>query len=129
MLLKVILKIMILILFNMAKAPEKITRNYVAERIAFERPIDFTWFYNQRRWRKVSIAYRIKNPLCECKECIISEQVKPAEVCDHIKGLKFLLDNNLDAYDYNELQSMSKECHNKKSGSERGYGVKSLVRK
>lgn len=102
----------------MANAPKKQTRPWVKETKAFERPVDFTWFYNDRKWRKVSKAYRDANPVCECDECKASATVKPAQVCDHIKGLKFLLDNNMDPYDTNELQSMSHECHNKKSGKE-----------
>ncbi len=40
-------------------------------------------------------------------------------------GMKFKInttDNGLNPYDWNELKSMSKKCHNKKSGSERGMG-------
>lgn len=111
----------------MPSNPKKINRQYVPERVAFSRPVDMSWFYNQAKWRKVSKAYRAANPICECKECFANGIVKPAEVCDHKKGLKFLLDNNIDPYDWKELQSMSRECHNKKSGKERGgYGVKSL---
>lgn len=109
----------------MANAPKKIQRAYLPDKVAFERPVDFTWFYNDRKWRKVSKAYRLENPLCECNDCKENDIAKPAQVCDHIKGLKYILDNNLNPYSFDELQSMSKECHNKKSGGERGYGVKS----
>jgi 5-methylcytosine-specific restriction protein A len=102
----------------MANAPKKIKRPWVKEKVAFERPVDFSWFYNDRKWRRVSKAYREQNPICECEECKASLTVKPAKVCDHIKGLKYLLDNGLDPYDFKELQSMSNECHNKKSGKE-----------
>lgn len=110
----------------MAQSPKKVKRNWKPERLAFDRPVDLSWFYNQWKWKKTSKAYRLANPLCECDDCKKNEIIKPAQVCDHIKGLKFLLDNNIDPFDWNELQSMSKECHNKKSGAERGYGVKSL---
>ena len=110
----------------MAKAPQIIKRSWKPERVAFERPVDLSWFYNQWKWKKTSKAYRLAHPICECKDCQLNDIVKPAQVCDHIKGLAYLLDNNLNPFDWNELQSMSKECHNKKSGSERGYGVKSL---
>jgi 5-methylcytosine-specific restriction protein A len=110
----------------MANAPKKIVRSWKPERVEFDRPIDLSWFYNQWKWKKVSKAYRIANPLCECNNCKEKGLVRPAEVCDHKKGLKYLLDNGLDAFDWNELQSMSKECHNKKSSTERGgIGVKS----
>jgi 5-methylcytosine-specific restriction protein A len=102
----------------MAKGPSKVNRPWMKDKVAFSRPEDFSKFYNDRKWRKVSKAYREANPICECKECNDTEIVKPANVCDHIKGLKYLLDNNLNPYDWSELQSMSNECHNKKSGSE-----------
>jgi 5-methylcytosine-specific restriction protein A len=102
----------------MATSPKKVNRPWVKEKVVFERPVDFSWFYNDRKWRKVSKAYREQNPICECDECKLSNTVKPAQVCDHIKGLKYLLDNGLNPYDFKELQSMSNECHNKKSGKE-----------
>ena len=40
----------------------------------------------------------------------------PAHVCDHKRGLQFLLDNNIDPYNWDELQSGCHSCHNKKSG-------------
>ena len=107
--------------------PKNISRSYKPERKDFERPVDLSWFYNQWKWKKTSKAYRLANPLCECNDCKVNETVKPAQVCDHVRGLKFLLDNSLNPFDFNELQSMAKECHNRKSGKEkRGYGVKSL---
>lgn len=111
----------------MPRNPKNISRAYVPERVAFERPVDMSWFYNQTKWRKVSKAFRSANPVCQCESCAKNDIAKPAQVCDHKRGLKYLLDNNLDPYDYKELQSMSRECHNKKSGKEKGgYGVKSL---
>lgn len=104
----------------MANSPKKIQRPWKPERKAFDRPIDFSWFYNSRKWRKTSKAYKEAHPICECDECTKDETVKPAKVCDHKRGLKFLLDNALDPHDWNELQSMSDECHNKKSGKETG---------
>lgn len=104
----------------MGKEPKKVNRPWMQERKAFERPVDLSWFYNQRRWRNVSKLYRQSHPLCECKECKQLQRTLPAEVVDHVRGLKFLLDNNIDPYDEKELQSMSKKCHNKKSGSESG---------
>lgn len=106
----------------MANAPKNIKRIWKPERIAFERPVDLSWFYNQWKWKKVSKVYRLQNPLCECDDCKKGEVILPAEVCDHVLGLKFLLDNNLDPFDFKQLKSMSKKCHNKKSGSERGMG-------
>lgn len=77
---------------------------------------DNTKFYNARKWRKVSKAYKAAHPICECLECASNQFVKPAHVTDHIQGLQFLLDAGVDPYDWNELQSMNSSCHNKKSG-------------
>lgn len=104
----------------MAKKPDKVVRSWVQPRKEFERPIDFSWFYNNRKWRNTSKSYRLVHPLCECKDCEVNEIVRPANVCDHIRGLKFLLDNGINPYDWEELQSMNNSCHNKKSGSESG---------
>jgi hypothetical protein len=106
----------------MANAPKKIVRSWVPQRAAFERKVSYEWFYNARKWRNVSKAYRAANPICECEECKKAEIVKKAEVCDHVNGLGYLLKNGIDPYDWNELQSMSKECHNKKSGGESWKG-------
>ena len=108
----------------MANRPKKIKRSWKPKREAFARPIDFTWFYNQSRWRKVAKLRKEKNPLCRiCKE---NGLISPNEVTDHIRGLKFLLDNGFDPYDDNELDDLCHKCHNKKSGREshakRGMG-------
>ena len=79
---------------------------------------DHSKFYNSRRWRKVSAAYKKENPLCECEECKSKGLIKEANVTDHIRGLSFLLNNGIDPYDFKELQAMNSSCHNKKSGRE-----------
>lgn len=106
----------------MAKRPEKVVRSWVKPAVAFNREVSYQDFYNARKWRNTSKAYREAHPVCECDECKVSEVVKKADVCDHIKGLGYLLKNGLDPYDWNELQSMSHACHNKKSGSESWKG-------
>lgn len=103
----------------MPSKPKQIARPWIPEKKAFERPVDLSWFYNQWKWKKTSKAYREAHPLCECQDCVNNGIVTPAEVCDHIKGLKYLLDNNIDPFDWSELQSMSKKCHDKKSGKEK----------
>ena len=96
--------------------PDNKQRHWVPERKAFGRRKDNSKFYNARKWRKVSVSYREAHPQCE--ECLRNNRVGPAQVCDHIKGLDYLLDNNLNPYDEKELQSMCHACHNKKSGRE-----------
>lgn len=106
----------------MPNKPEEIKRHWVKERVAFGRRKDNSKFYNARKWRKVSSAYRELNPLCE--QCKRNGEVGPADVCDHIDGLDNLLKTEQDAYDFKNLQSLCHKCHNKKSGRESGknYG-------
>jgi 5-methylcytosine-specific restriction protein A len=87
------------------------------ERVVHGRRLhDNSKFYNSRKWRNTSKAYRVEHPLCECDHCKKNEFVKPSEVVDHVRGLQFLIDNNLNPYDWNELKAMSRKCHDKKSG-------------
>lgn len=108
----------------MANRPTNIKRPWVAETKPFQRYRDFSKFYNARKWRKVATAYREENKFCV--DCELEGIVKRANVTDHIRGLGFLLDNNIDPYDFKELQSQCSKCHNKKSGKEshqnRGMG-------
>lgn len=108
----------------MANKPNKIVRSWVKPKVAFGREVSHQDFYNGRKWRKTSKAYREAHPICECDNCKSNDIVKKAEVCDHIKGLGNLLKAGVDPYDWDELQSMSHECHNKKSGSESWKGKK-----
>ena len=100
----------------MPNKPKPIKRQWVPERVAFGRRKDNSKFYNSWKWRKKSKSYKTKHPFCECEDCIKNNVVKIANVVDNIKGLTFLLENNLNPFDDAELQSMSSECHNKKSG-------------
>lgn len=98
-------------------APKPKRKPWHQERVVHGRRLhDNSKFYNARAWRKTSKAYRVENPLCECEDCDLLVVAKPSQVVDHKRGLQFLLDNNIDPYDWKELQSMSKKCHDKKSG-------------
>jgi len=100
----------------MPNAPKKIKRSWVPERKPFSRPVDFSWFYNQTKWRKFSKKYRQNNPICV--ECEAKGIVSPAEVCDHIDGIKTILKEGRDPMDEKECQSLCHPCHNSKSGRE-----------
>lgn len=101
----------------MPRLPIKKKKPWQAERVVQGRRLhDNQKFYNSRKWRNTSKAYKAAHPLCECQDCKDNELVKAATVTDHVRGLQFLLDNNLDPYNWNELQAMSSSCHNKKSG-------------
>jgi len=93
----------------------------VPERKAFGRRKDNSKFYNSYKWRKFATAFRLRNPFC--KECDKRGEVGPAEVCDHIRGLDFLLDNKLNAMSDDECQSLCHKCHNSKSGRE-SHGIR-----
>ena len=101
---------------KMPVRPNKIQRSYKPAAVAFARPRDLSWFYNARKWRKTAKAFKELNPFCY--ECMSEDRAGLPEVTDHIKGLGFLLDNNLNAYDYKELQNLCHQHHNSKSGKE-----------
>lgn len=103
----------------MPNRPKRKQRPWQRERIPFARRTNDNYdFYNSTKWRKKSKLYRDAHPFCECDDCVENNLVKPAEVVDHTRGLQFLLDNGLDPFDDNELNSMSHLCHNKKSGKD-----------
>lgn len=104
----------------MPNRPKKIRRPWRPERIPFGRRKDNSAFYNDRKWRKVSRAYREANPFCA--ECERNGKVSAADVADHKKGLQYLLDNDMDPYDWEELEGLCHPCHNSKSGKQaHGY--------
>ena len=101
----------------MPNVPTPKKKPWQTERVVQGRRLhDNSKFYNARKWRKVSKAYKLENPICECEDCKANELVKEGHVADHIRGLQYLLDNNLDPYSFDELQTMNNSCHNKKSG-------------
>lgn len=86
------------------------------ERKAFSRPVDFSWFYNQTKWRKFSKKYRQNNPVCVA--CEVQGIVSPAEVTDHVEGIENILKACRNPIDEKECQSLCHSCHNSKSGKE-----------
>lgn len=93
-------------------------------RVAFGRRNNNNYdFYNSSRWRKKSLSYRQKHTYCECSECKELDRVRPAEVVNHNPQLQHLLDNNLDPFDDQYLESMAHRCHNKLSGRQ-AHGLK-----
>jgi 5-methylcytosine-specific restriction protein A len=70
--------------------------------------------YDQRRWRRVRAAYLARHPLCACG-CGY-----PATVVDH----RLPHCGDLAAmYDWNNLQAMTKACHDRKTASvDGGFG-------
>lgn len=105
----------------MPNRPKKIKRPWKPERVPFGRRKDNSAFYNARKWRKVSLAYREANPICApCQEKGI---IHAAEIVDHKKGLQYLLDHGMDPYSWDELEGMCHQAHNSKSGKQ-AHGFK-----
>lgn len=98
----------------MPNKPENIKASWVPERIAFGRRKDNSKFYNARKWRNTAARHKEANPLCA--ECLRNNKNTLVKQTDHIRGLQFLLDNGLDPYADEELESACTSCHNKKSG-------------
>lgn len=74
--------------------------------------------YNHRRWRELKNIKLDLNPLCE--ECLRDGYITPAEDVHHI--ISFMSVTNTTAryrlaYDINNLQSLCKQCHQKKHNS------------
>ena len=56
--------------FNMPNLPIAKKKPWHEERVVQGRRLhDNSKFYNARKWRKVSKAYKASNPLCECLDC------------------------------------------------------------
>lgn len=75
--------------------------------------------YQTQRWRRYRKAYLLEHPLCI--ECAKKDEVKGADVLDHIKPIRL---GGLQ-YDKANIQPLCNSCHNSKSGRERhnkGYG-------
>ncbi|SKC57898.1 5-methylcytosine-specific restriction enzyme A [Maledivibacter halophilus] len=71
--------------------------------------------YNSTRWQDLR-RYRLNTqPLCV--ECLKKNRITPATVVDHIKPHKG--NENL-FYDFNNLQSLCKSCHDRKTAKEDG---------
>jgi len=71
--------------------------------------------YHSQKWRKLRKLKLEMNPLCECEYCKKLVIPKPAQHVDHINPVK----DGGDFFDMNNLQSLNRDCHNKKSAKER----------
>ena len=75
----------------------------------------YVYLINSGKWQKLRLKKIKANPLCE--ECLIKGITKEAEEVHHItpvESTNFLPDMEILAYDYNNLQSLCKECHKEK---------------
>ena len=77
------------------------------------RKTDNSKFYNSTKWRKLRKLFVAQNPVCvHCEQKGFTTAV--AEV-DHIVPIRL----GGDPYDFNNLQSLCKSCHARKSAKER----------
>ena len=70
-----------------------------------------------RRWQRLRIAYLAQHPLCECDENGGAGCGRPALIVDHRtphNGDEALL------YDWDNLQAMTKACHDRKTAARDG---------
>jgi len=106
----------------MPNAPESKKRPWVQPRKKQQRAVNMDWFYQDKRWRKFSKAYKQRHPLCI--ECDKEGVATPSQVTDHIVryldgGLGFDLDNLNDEF----FNPLCNKHHNSKSGKE-SHGFK-----
>ena len=80
-------------------------------------------FYHTSRWREIRKAFMLGHtklddgrvvPNTLCLSCYKQGKVVPANTIDHIKRIK----SGGDAYDLNNLQSLCRLCHDRKSSKE-----------
>jgi 5-methylcytosine-specific restriction enzyme A len=70
--------------------------------------------YQTARWRKFRKWYVNENPLCV--KCAERGLTVPVEEVDHIIPIRL----GGEQYDWDNLQSLCKSCHSRKSASEKG---------
>lgn len=100
----------------MPNKPTSKRKPWHQERKQHQRSVDNSEFYNSRTWRGFRAAYLLKNPLCvHCKqEGVLTE----ATVVDHVVRIA----DGGAKLDENNMQSLCKKHHNRKSGKEsHGY--------
>lgn len=74
-------------------------------------------FYNRAQWKKVRRQQLIREPLC--RECMKDNKITQATVVDHITPRS---KGGAD-YDDDNLQSLCKRCHDRKTARENGFGT------
>lgn len=70
-------------------------------------------FYESPEWRKLRVLHLKRNPLCE--KCFADGKITAAVIVDHKVGIK----DGGGRLDGENLQSLCRSCHNKKTAQER----------
>ena len=93
----------------MAYIPNKVHRSNLkepAKKNWLKNPEDAK-FYNSRKWRRFSLAYKMSNPVCiNCTQ--------PSYYTDHIKPIS----EGGDKWDYKNLQPLCKSCNASKTAKQ-----------
>lgn len=71
-------------------------------------------FYNSKRWRRLSTAFRMENPLCA--ECERKGIMRQGQHVDHI----IPINQGGPAWDWDNLQTLCLSCHARKTAREGG---------
>ncbi len=72
-------------------------------------------FYNSRKWRKFSLAFKMQNPVC--KYC-----TQPAAFTDHIDPIS----EGGSKWDWDNLQALCKSCNGSKTAKQKKTPQKRL---
>lgn len=71
---------------------------------------------NTTRWKRLRLQKLQAQPLCECDECKTIDKITPATEVHHItpvESVSSIEQMKLLMYDYNNLLSVSHECHSR----------------
>ncbi len=66
-------------------------------------------FYNTQAWRKLSLSYKMKHPVCEVDEC-----TQPSYYTDHIVPVA----DGGDKWDTENFQALCKSCNGSKTAKQ-----------
>lgn len=66
-------------------------------------------FYNTQAWRKLSLSYKMKHPVCEVDEC-----TQPSYYTDHIIPVA----DGGDKWDTENFQALCKSCNGSKTAKQ-----------
>jgi 5-methylcytosine-specific restriction protein A len=80
-----------------------------------EKRLAMNRFYASPRWRRLRRAFLAEHPLCA--ECHQAGRIEPAIDVHHINARE---SNQEIAFDWDNLQSLCKACHSKKTRKSRG---------
>lgn len=74
--------------------------------------------YRTARWQRLRAQKLATDSLCQCDECKVLKRITPATVVDHIKDHK---GDVLLFFDWANLRSMAKPCHDRKTAATAGF--------